>query len=42
MIAVTMNAVVLTGHGGLDNLNILSDCLVPVKFRILGGRAEID
>ena len=42
MIAETMNAVVLTGNGGLDDLNILSDCMALVKFRILGGRAEID
>ena len=31
-----MNAVVLTGHGGLNKLEILSDYLVPVKFHILG------
>ena len=36
MIAETMNAVVLTGHGGLDKVEILSDYLVPVNFHILG------
>ena len=34
MIAETMNAVVLTGHGGLDKLEVLSDYLVPVNFHI--------
>ena len=36
MIAETMNAVVLIGHGGLDKLEILSDYLAPVNFHILG------
>ena len=29
MITATMNAAVLTGHGGLDKLEILSDYPIP-------------